>query len=387
MTKRTLSIWFFLGFCTIKSVQPLSSTFSWEELIQQATEELERTRYEQALDKLRIADESEYPRDARYYWIQGKALLGKGEDLEALKSFEASIRLQPEQNALLREMTDLYDSLRIADKALNTSRVLLARNPDDINLRYRAVIWASKIGNLEYYKQNLSDLEFNNPYKAEISALLDEIRGFQEKSQHKEVLDRCSRFLPYFPRNRQLHRICLSSKKAKDQTSYENGLLDRAAIFREDPIYHHELTMEYLDKRKFVQAGAMARRSYLLALEQSMFLDKDYLMPIRRIYVQNGASKDVHAIELLEEILLSKKSLSSEEWDSVLRQTGFNWEILVFAIHVLQDSETEGEANTLAKEWKEMYLELRGEELERDFSRFAGPYYLDKTFSYYLENR
>ncbi len=382
----TLSIWFFLVICTIKSVLALSSTFSWEELIQQAQEEALQGRYQQALEKLQIADETGEPRDFRYYWILGKAQHGTGEELEALKSFETSLRLNQEQPKLLQEMTDLYDSLRFPDKALDTARVLLAKDPNNKDLRYKAMLWASRIGNLEYYRSALRELESENQYLAEEQALLDEIQTLQKSGKIEDSISRCKRFLPYFPRNRNLHRICILSYKTKNGASYEEGLVQRALIFREDPIFHHILSMEYLEQRRFAESAALARRALLLALRKNPLPDKDYLLPIRRTYIQNGSDSGIQAIGLLEEITRKKTKLNLEEWNSLLKQSSFNWEVLVFALHALPELESPGDVETISHDWKETFKNLKAEELERDLSRFAGPYSLDPSFDYYLEN-
>ncbi|PJZ66168.1 hypothetical protein CH371_07710 [Leptospira wolffii] len=382
----TLSVWFFLVICTIKSVLALSSTFSWEELIQQAAEEAARGRYQQALEKLQIADETGERRDYRYYWILGRAQLGKGEELEALKSFETSVRLEPDQPKLLREMTDLYDSLRFPDKALETARVVLAKDPSDRNLRYRAMLWSSRVGNLEYYRAALRELESDNPYLAEEQALLEEISEMQKSGKIDESLERCKRFLPYFPRNRNLHRLCILSYKAKSGSLYEEGLVQRATIFRDEPIYYHILSMEYLDQRRFPESAALARRALLLALKKTPFPDKDYLLPLRRSYIQNGSDSGIQATELLEEIIQKKKRLTIEEWDALLKHSSFNWEVLAFALKAISESETEENADAISHEWKEAYKNQKSQELERDLSRFAGPFVLDPSFDYYLEN-
>lgn len=383
--RRTLSIWFFLVICTIKSVLALSSTFSWEELIQQAAEEAARGRYQQALEKLQIADETGEPRDFRYYWILGKSQKGKGEELEALKSYETSLRLNPDQTKLLEEMTDLYDSLRFPDKALDTARVLLSRDPENRELRYKALLWSSRIGDIEYYKAAIKELESSNPYQAEELALLDEISGFQKAGKIDELLARCKRFLPYFPRNKNLHRLCILSYKSKDSNSYEEGLLHRAYIFRDDPIFHHILSMEYLDQRRFIESAALARRALLLSLRKNPFPDKDYLLPLRRYYIQIGSDSGILGTELLEEIIRTKKSPSIEEWNVLLKHSSYSWEVLALALRSVAETEPEESAVIISKEWKDMYKNLKAGEMEKDLSRYAGPYSLDKTFQFYLE--
>ncbi|TGL64128.1 hypothetical protein [Leptospira sarikeiensis] len=383
--RRTLSIWFFLVICTIKSVLALSSTFSWEELIQQASEEALRGRYQQALEKLQIADETGEPRDFRYYWILGKAQHGKGEELEALKSYETSLRLNPDQTKLLQEMTDLYDSLRFPDKALNTARVLLAKDPENRDLRYKTLLWSSRIGDLEYFRAGLQELESSNPYQADEAALLDEISNFQKTGKIEDSIARCKRFLPYFPRNKNLHRLCILSYKSKDSGLYEEGLLQRANIFREEPIFHHILSMEYLDQRRFLESAALGRRALLLSLRKTLFPEKDYLLPLRRYYIQIGSDPGILGTELLEEVIKNRKILSVEEWNVLLKHSSFSWEVLVFALRSISETEPEERVWIISKEWKEMYKNLKAQELERDLSKYSGPYSLDRTFKFYLE--
>ncbi|TGK21952.1 hypothetical protein EHO61_01580 [Leptospira fluminis] len=383
--RRTFSICFFLVICTIKSVLALNSTFSWEELLEQAAEEVRRGRYEQAMEKLAIADESGKPRDFRYYWVLGKVFQGRGENLEALRHFRTSLQMQPDQEGLLREMTDLYDELRIPDKALETARVLLTKRPEDRDLRYRALLWASRTGNLEYYKNALSLLESSHVYSSDEKAILQEIGNLQASKKNSEATDRCRKFLPYFPRNEDLHRICILAYKGKDQGSPEKSLIERALIFRENPIFHHILSMEYLDQKKYVDSCASARRSLLLALQSDRVPEKDYLIPIRRIYQQNGSVIDQLAVDILEEVIFKKRKLDPEEWESLLKQTRFNWEILAFALSDWKNRENSLRAET-AENWRERYLSLRSAEREKDLSRFAGPYYLDRSFELYLEN-
>ncbi|EQA45557.1 hypothetical protein LEP1GSC050_2070 [Leptospira broomii serovar Hurstbridge str. 5399] len=384
--RRTFSIWFFLVICTIKSILPLNSTFSWEELLQQAAEEVRRGRYEQGLEKLRIADETGEPRDFRYYWVLGKAQLGQGSELDALRNFRYSLQLQPDQQPLLREMTELYDRLRLPDKALETARVILSKQPDDAELRYRAMIWASRTGNLEYYKNALRELEVSNPYASDERALLDEIRILQSAKKDDDVITRCRKFLPFFPKNKDLHRTCILSYRNKAPKLFEEGLIQRAVIFRDDPVFQHILSMEYLDQKRYADSCALARRALLLALQQSQFPEKDYLVPIRRIYLQNGSVSDLLAMDLLEDVLLKKKKLSGSEWETLLKQTRFNWEILSFAISEINKSERTDESDKAVSDLRQRYLSLRGPEREKDLSRFAGPYYLDSSFESFLEN-
>lgn len=114
----------------------------------------------------------------------------------------------------------------------------------------------------------------------------------------------------------------------------EQFLLDRAAIFRNEPIFAYESALEFLQNRKFNDSLAMSRRAFYLSLKKNGNCEKEILYPLHRIYRQQGSITDVQAIEILQEIVESGRKIDSEFLDAKLKQTGYNRELLLFSLFI-----------------------------------------------------
>ncbi|WP_061221624.1 tetratricopeptide repeat protein [Leptospira borgpetersenii] len=383
---RLLSTWFFFVLCTGYSTLYGNSTFSYSELLKQAREELNHLRYDKALQKLQIADSLGNKRTGAYYEIEGRAWIGKGDLTTAMESFEKSIALDPENFSLMDEISAGYEELKKPTKAYQFARLSLFKNPENPPLRYKILILSSKLGNLGYYDETLNWIHKNNPYKEDLSAIEAEVNASYEFGRIEETISKCRKFLLYFPDNPFLHRTLLLSLKKKKSSNLEQFLLDRAAIFRNEPIFAYQAALEFLQNRKFNDSLAMSRRAFYLSLKKSGNCEKEILYPLHRIYRQQGSVTDVQAIEILQEIVESERKINPEFLDAKLKQTGYNRELLLFSLFYLQRNPTQ-DSNLKAEEWKSHFAKIRKQKEEEDLSQIISPFAYDSEESSFLSER
>lgn len=383
---RLLSTCFFFVLCTGYSTLYGNSTFSYEELLRQAREELGRLRYDQALQKLEIADSLGNKRSGVYYEIEGRAWIGKGDLTTALESFEKSIVVEPTNYGLMTEIVVGYEELRKPDKAFRFTRLSLSQNGENPELRYKALVLSSRLGNLPYYEETLRWIRESNPYKNDLSAIEAEVDSSYESGKIDESIAKCKKYLLYFPENAYLHRILLLSLKKKRSPFLEQALLNRAAIFREEPIYAYESGLEFLQNRRFNDALALSRRAFYLSLKKNGRAEKEILYPLHRIYRQQGSVSDIQAIEILQEIIETKRELNEDFLDSKLKQTGYNRELLLFSLFFLQKKPSRS-SDQRSEEWKIFFGKIRKQQEDEDLSQVVSPFALDPEESAFLSEK
>ncbi|PJZ54616.1 tetratricopeptide repeat protein [Leptospira adleri] len=384
--RKLLSTWFFFLLCTGYSTLHGNSTFSYGELLRQAQEELGRLRYDEALQKLEIADSLGTKRTAAYYEIEGRAWIGKGDLTTALESFEKSIQIEPANLPLLQEMISGFEELKKPDKAFRFTRLSLTQKPEHPEFRYKALVLSSRLGNLNYYRETLLWIQKNNPYKEDRAAIEAEVTGSNEAGKIDESIAKCKKYLLYFPENSFLHRILLLSLKKKQSALLEQALLDRAAIFRNEPIYAYESGLEFLQNKRYNDALAMSRRAFYLSLKKEGKAGKEILYPLHRIYRQRGSVSDVQAIEILQEIVESNRPLDEDFLDAKLKQTGFNRELLLCALFYIQKNETSTSVRR-GQEWKSLFGKIRKQKEEDDISLVISPFSFDPEESEMLSEK
>lgn len=383
---RLLSTWFFFVLCTGYLTLYGNSTFSYSELLRQAREELDQLRYDKALQKLQIADSLGNKRTGVYYEIEGRAWIGKGDLTTAMESFEKSIALDPENFSLMGEISASYEELKKPTKAYQFARLSLSKNPENPPLRYKVLILSSKLGNLGYYNETLNWIRENNPYKEDLSAIEAEVNASYEFGRIDETISKCRKFLLHFPDNPFLHKTLLLSLKKKKSSNLEQFLLDRAAIFRNEPIFAYQAALEFLQNRRFNDSLAMSRRAFYLSLKKNGNCEKEILYPLHRIYRQQGSVTDVQAIEILQEIVESERKINQEFLDAKLKQTGYNRELLVFSLFYLQRNPTQ-DSDFKAEEWKSHFAKIRKQKEEEDLSKIVSPFAYDSEESSFLSER
>ncbi|MBM9501371.1 hypothetical protein JWG44_14030 [Leptospira sp. 201903071] len=383
---KLLSTWFFFVLCTGYSTLHGNSTFSYGELLRQAKEELGRLRYDEALQKLEIADSLGTKRTAPYYEIEGRAWIGKGDLTTALESFEKSIQIEPANQPLLQEIIAGFEELKKPDKTFRFTRLSLNQNPNHPEYRYKALVLSSRLGNLNYYKETLFWIQKNNPYREDQAAIEAEVNTSNETGKIDEAISKCRKYLLYFPENSYLHRILLLSLKKKQSPLLEQALLDRAAIFRDEPIFAYESALEFLQNKRYNESLAMSRRAFYLSLKKEGRAGKEILYPLHRIYRQRGNVSDIQAIEILQEIVESNHPLDEEFLDSKLKQTGFNRELLLFSLFYIQKNAT-STSKKKAEMWKGVFGKIRRQKEEDDISHTISPFSYDPEESETLSEK
>lgn len=144
------------------------------------------------------------------------------------------------------------------------------------------------------------------------------------------------------------------------------ALLDRASIFRNEPIFAYESALEFLQNRKFNDSLAMSRRAFFLSLKKNGKPDKEILYPLHRIYRHQGSVTDIQAIEILQDIVESGRKIDPEFLDSKLKQTGFNRELLLFSLFYLRKNP--GRSSDLKEqEWKSQFAKIRKKQKRKTF--------------------
>ncbi|RHX93720.1 hypothetical protein DLM76_11965 [Leptospira yasudae] len=383
---KLLSTCFFFLLCTGYSTLYGNSTFSYGELLRQAREELGRLRYDEALQKLEIANSLGNKKTATYYEIEGRAWIGKGDLTTAMESFEKSLAIEPDNSVLWIEIVSGYEELKKPAKAYHFARLSLSQNQENPILRYKILVLSSRLGNLEYYKETLRWIEDNNPYQNDLSAIEAEVNTSYETGKIDESIVKCKKFLLYFPENRFLHRILLLCLKKKKSAGLEQALLDRAAIFRNEPIFAYESALEFLQNRRFVESLSMSRRAYYLTLKKNGQPSKEILYPLHRIYRQQGSVVDIQAIEILQEIVETGKEANETFLDAKLKQTGFNRELLLYALFQLRKKPSKT-SEQRSNEWKSFFAKLRKQQEEEDLSNIISPFTYDTEESDFLSER
>lgn len=383
---KLLSTCFFFLLCTGYSTLYGNSTFSYGELLRQAREELGRLRYDEALQKLEIANSLGNKKTATYYEIEGRAWIGKGDLTTAMESFEKSLAIEPDNSVLWIEIVSGYEELKKPAKAYHFARLSLSQNQENPILRYKILVLSSRLGNLEYYKETLRWIEDNNPYQNDLSAIEAEVNTSYETGKIDESIVKCKKFLLYFPENRFLHRILLLCLKKKKSAGLEQALLDRAAIFRNEPIFAYESALEFLQNRRFVESLSMSRRAYYLTLKKNGQPSKEILYPLHRIYRQQGSVVDIQAIEILQEIVETGKEANETFLDAKLKQTGFNRELLLYALFQLRKNPSKT-SEQRSNEWKSFFAKLRKQQEEEDLSNIISPFTYDTEESDFLSER
>ncbi|RHX77747.1 tetratricopeptide repeat protein [Leptospira yasudae] len=383
---KLLSTCFFFLLCTGYSTLYGNSTFSYGELLRQAREELGRLRYDEALQKLEIANSLGNKKTATYYEIEGRAWIGKGDLTTAMESFEKSLAIEPDNSVLWIEIVSGYEELKKPAKAYHFARLSLFQNQENPILRYKILVLSSRLGNLEYYKETLRWIEDNNPYQNDLSAIEAEVNTSYETGKIDESIVKCKKFLLYFPENRFLHRILLLCLKKKKSAGLEQALLDRAAIFRNEPIFAYESALEFLQNRRFVESLSMSRRAYYLTLKKNGQPSKEILYPLHRIYRQRGSVVDIQAIEILQEIVETGKEANETFLDAKLKQTGFNRELLLYALFQLRKNPSKT-SEQRSNEWKSFFAKLRKQQEEEDLSNIISPFTYDTEESDFLSER
>nr|WP_243399316.1 hypothetical protein [Leptospira ellisii] len=350
-----------------------------------------RQRYDHALQKLEIADSLGERRTGPYYEIEGRAWIGKGDLTTALESFEKSLALEPDHPSLLSDLISGYEELRKPDKAFQFTRLGLSQNPENAVFRYKALVLSSRLGNLNYYRQTLRWIGEHNPYANDLPAIEAEIKQSFESGKIDETISKCSKFIPYYPENPLFHRLFLLSLKKKrfsmqgslSGQRLEQALLDRAAVFRNEPIFAYESALEFLQNKRWNDSLALARRAFFLNLKKDGRAEKEILYPIHRIYRQRGNVLDVQAIEILQEIVESGRSVDANFLDSKLKQTGFNRELLLYSLTFLKNQKR-GNSHTQMDTWRDSYSKLRKQQEEEDLSQVVSPFALDPEESEFL---
>lgn len=383
---KLLSTCFFFLLCTGYSTLYGNSTFSYGELLRQAREELGRLRYDEALQKLEIANSLENKKTAIYYEIEGRAWIGKGDLTTAMESFEKSLAIEPDNSVLWSEIVSGYEELKKPAKAYHFARLSLSQNQENPILRYKILVLSSRLGILEYYKETLRWIEDNNPYQNDLSAIEAEVNTSYETGKIDESIVKCKKFLLYFPENRFLHRILLLCLKKKKSAGLEQALLDRAAIFRNEPIFAYESALEFLQNRRFVESLSMSRRAYYLTLKKNGQPSKEILYPLHRLYRQQGSVVDIQAIEILQEIVETGKEANETFLDAKLKQTGFNRELLLYALFQLRKKPSKT-SEQRSNEWKSFFAKLRKQQEEEDLSNIISPFTYDTEESDFLSER
>ncbi|MBW0435514.1 hypothetical protein HGB47_18055 [Leptospira yasudae] len=383
---KLLSTCFFFLLCTGYSTLYGNSTFSYGELLRQAREELGRLRYDEALQKLEIANSLGNKKTATYYEIEGRAWIGKGDLTTAMESFEKSLAIEPDNSVLWIEIVSGYEELKKPAKAYHFARLSLSQNQENPILRYKILVLSSRLGNLEYYKETLRWIEDNNPYQNDLSAIEAEVNTSYETGKIDESIVKCKKFLLYFPENRFLHRILLLCLKKKKSAGLEQALLDRAAIFRNEPIFAYESALEFLQNRRFVESLSMSRRAYYLTLKKNGQPSKEILYPLHRLYRQQGSVVDIQAIEILQEIVETGKEANETFLDAKLKQTGFNRELLLYALFQLRKNPSKT-SEQRSNEWKSFFAKLRKQQEEEDLSNIISPFTYDTEESDFLSER
>lgn len=122
----------------------------YEETLEKAYYAYLQKDYKRALTKLDLIYSKYNDKDWRYFAIRAKTHDALEQDDEAIKHYTFSIALNPAQSDIFKKLYELNFKIRRPIQSFDYLRLYLSQNEKDINLRYRALILAKRLGNEEY---------------------------------------------------------------------------------------------------------------------------------------------------------------------------------------------------------------------------------------------
>ncbi|HMV42764.1 MAG TPA: hypothetical protein PK079_13055 [Leptospiraceae bacterium] len=314
----------------------------YEETLEKAYHAYLEKDFKRAIQKLDLIYSKYKDRDWRYYSIRGKVHEAKEEEDEAIYHFTFSIALNPAQPEIFKKLYELNFKIRRPVKSFDYIRLYLKENENDIQMRYRALILAKRLGNDEYVRYSLKKIQNLTPKELDINQINKEISDLISKNKIKEAKIEVNQYLPHFPINEELHSnlyIILRKLKVKDR-EIESALMDSAVLLSENTKYPLRLAMFYKERKRYLQALDLFRRIFYTTLSKQGFeMDTEIILFLKECYSELNQSNDVRATLSLMEIFSKKEKPEFGEWNSLRINFQNNREFLVSLLYYTKSNQ------------------------------------------------
>ncbi|MCE9502080.1 MAG: hypothetical protein K8R21_16485 [Leptospira sp.] len=331
-----LVVLIFIDLTYPENLNAIESTFSYDELLNQAERNIRELRHPKAIEKLNIAATLVKTPESRFYFLNGEANLGIGQEDEALRNFKQSIDLNPKQPDVLLRLVAMYDKLNKPVNAFHNLKLYLAIFPDNREGMYRALVLSARTGNEAFRKYILNRFRTTNIYKNDRAAVISVIEKLLSEKKYPEAKKECRKYLLYFPEEESLHNFLFVAQKNIHESEVENILIDTASIFRFNPKFTISYGMYLFEKNRYFEALSTLRRAFLVSLLVNKFnADEEILFFIRQTYYEMRMESDAGAAGSLIETMSKRENQDLQNLDSLIKLYSNNREYILFTIFYL----------------------------------------------------
>lgn len=318
----------------------------YEETLARAYHAYLEKDYKRAHNKLDLIFSKYKEKDWRYFAIRAKTHEALEQEDEAIQHYTFSIALNPAQPDIFKKLYELNFKIRRPVKSFDYLKLYLSQNEKDINLRYRALILAKRLGDEGYANYALNKIQSQNIYLEDQKKILENINSLITKKKYKQAKDESIKYLPYFPLEEELHnylQIAVRNINPKGK-EMESALIDTAVLFSDNAKYSLRLAMFYKEKKFYWKALDLFRRVFYTSLTKDGFaLDSEILILLRECYFQLNFLNDVRACNSLIEIFTSKEKPEISEWNSLRINFSNNREFLVSLLYFAKSKDLKKE--------------------------------------------
>ncbi|WCL49489.1 tetratricopeptide repeat protein [Leptospira sp. GIMC2001] len=371
---------------------PAPSSYSYDELLDQAVAKLKAYDYGRALDKLTLARDKQVPLDYRFYYILGETYYRMGKFTEANHEFKKSLELEPGQIELLLKLSVFHETDRRPQYSLEILKSYFKFVPDNKNQIYRSAILARQVGENEFAIQQWELLEGDKNYEKEIGAIREDIQRLITLKNWNQAIEQSRKFLLYFPRDPLLHEYLILALRASDHKDLEKAIVDSNAIFYNNANFSIRYGIYLQEKERMLEALAAFRRAYTIILRESndrQLSEVSFL--IRQTYHFLNREHDARALAELQKILKSKDAEKEKRLLQATITYPKNREILVYAIYFLDQRILESNTkedfdpsveSALISKIKNLNQQLKDRDLENEETeliRVIGPFTQEKN--------
>lgn len=311
-----------------------SSPYTYDELLDQASQKLSAFDFGRALDRLELARQKSPDPDYRYFYLLGETYFRMGKHTEGLAAFEKSLEKEPGQTPLLLRMAEFYRQDRKPEQGLLYLEKYLRFVPDDKSALYRSAILARVSGKNALAEKYFQSLESDTRYDLEKKGILEDLELRIRNRDFLNALELINKYILYFPREELLHEFRILILRNREEPELEQAIVDSAAIFFENPNFAVRYGIYLQEKERMLEALAAFRRALAISLvsDQSPKNTNEVLFLIRQTYSFLNRGHEARAMEALEKINLSKQEDKEKLLLQALRTYPKNRELLRYSV-------------------------------------------------------
>jgi hypothetical protein len=273
-----------------------------------------------------------------YFRLSGKLYEDAGREPEAIEEYERALRIQKEDSELAKKLYFFHLKDRRIRKAFDYLRIYLYLKPEDLSLRYKSLILASRLGERKYFQYAARLIESNAPKKQEPERL----EALRKEKKYAEGLSLSKEMVEIYPFEKKFHEYLriFQYHLSPDSDQMEEILLDTAAIFFQEKKYSLDLAQFYTKKKRIHAALNLYRRMFSQGLaSEGWDLEEEILFLIRNTYFQLGWKEQAKDISFLVDMVRKAEHLTEQEIETKYLLNK-NREILVYAIYFLEKNKS-----------------------------------------------